>query len=492
MRGNRVVTLLIVGLIVVTSVVLRLYRIDNPVADWHSWRQADTASVTREFVENGYDLLRPRFHDLSNVPSGLDNPEGYRFVEFPIYNLLSGVLYQTVGAVSLEVAGRIVTILASTLSALFLLGIVKRYFGLTAGAISGLVYATLPFSVYFGRVILPDPLMTMSFLGAIYFFILWLDGTKVLKKSVFFAVSLIFAMCSLLLKPFAGFFLLPLAVLSFQTFGFAMLRTWQMYVYAVLAVVPLILWRNWMLSFPEGIPVNEWLFNGGDIRFTGAYFFWIFADRIGRLILGYYGIALILIGLLMLLKTDMLDSLRKGKAFVAFSFLLSSLLYLVVIARGNVQHDYYQIPIVPSLVMVLGIGGAYLWQPPKEYNRFLTRALLIIFMGCMLFFGWYHVRDFFNINNPNIVIAGEATKRLTPEDAKVVTFYDGDTSFLYQTHRRGWSSLQDPLPVLIEKGAEYLAIVNPSDEDREGVGSEYGVVESTEEYLILDLQVSRK
>jgi len=74
-------------LVFVLGFAVRLYRFNGPVADWHSWRQADTSSVSRNFVNNGFDVLYPTFQDLSNVPSGLDNPNGYRFVEFPIYNV---------------------------------------------------------------------------------------------------------------------------------------------------------------------------------------------------------------------------------------------------------------------------------------------------------------------------------------------------------------------------------------------------------------------
>ena len=43
--------LVILIFILFLGLVLRLYRFDNPIADWHSWRQADTSSVSREFAQ---------------------------------------------------------------------------------------------------------------------------------------------------------------------------------------------------------------------------------------------------------------------------------------------------------------------------------------------------------------------------------------------------------------------------------------------------------
>jgi hypothetical protein len=77
---------IIVGLIIMVALVVRLYKIDTPLADFHSWRQADTASVARNYVKNGINLMLPTFDDLSNVQSSFENPRGYRMVEFPLYN----------------------------------------------------------------------------------------------------------------------------------------------------------------------------------------------------------------------------------------------------------------------------------------------------------------------------------------------------------------------------------------------------------------------
>ena len=56
---------IILSIILLFGLAVRLYKINNPVADWHSWRQADTASVSRNFVKSGINLLYPTYDDIS-------------------------------------------------------------------------------------------------------------------------------------------------------------------------------------------------------------------------------------------------------------------------------------------------------------------------------------------------------------------------------------------------------------------------------------------
>jgi hypothetical protein len=81
----------ILSFILIIGLAARLYKINNPVADWHSWRQADTASVSRNFISRGIDVFSPRYHDISTVQTGIFNPEGYRLVE-PDFNIFHTIL----------------------------------------------------------------------------------------------------------------------------------------------------------------------------------------------------------------------------------------------------------------------------------------------------------------------------------------------------------------------------------------------------------------
>lgn len=475
-------------IILIIAFIFRLHKFTNPIADWHSWRQADTSAVSRNFVNHGLDVLHPRFDDLSNIPSGIDNPGGYRFVEFPLYNILQAGGFQIFGYFTLEQWGRLISIFSSLLTIIFIFLLVKKYSDPASAFFASLFYAILPFGIYYGRSILPDTSMAMASLGGIYFFDKWLDKMAVNKPShpLWFIISLIFTSSALLLKPYAIFFTLPIIYLVFYKLRFGFYKKWLLYVYLIFTLAPLIFWRVWMLQFPEGIPVSNWLFNGGNIRFKGAFFYWLFAERIGKLILGYWGIFILGAGILSLARKKLLF---KNGFFT--SFLFSSLIYLNVIARGNVQHDYYQILILPTIAIFMGLGSSFLLKLPKEYFHQTTGKIMLII--CAIFtisFSWYYIRDFFNINNPSIINAGNAVDKLTPPGAKVIAILhgsEGDTTFLYQTKRRGWTSFEKPLPDMINMGAQYLIFANPTQEDQK-FKKEYKLISSTADYILFKLQ----
>lgn len=469
-----------IGLLLLAFLV-RLYGFTNPLADWHSWRQVDTASVTRHLIENNFDLLHPTYQDLSNVPSGLDNPNGYRFVEFPIYNVLNAVLFTSIGIFSLEEWGRLITIFSSLASLIFIYLILKKHAESTSAFFAAFFFAFLPFSIFYSRVILPDPHMVMTLLAAIYFFDKYLEHKE---STGLFITATIFAATSILLKPYAIIFLLPILVLGYESYGKQFYRNKSLIFFSLLSVVPFILWRYWMLQYPEGIPLSAWLFNDGGIRFKGAFFYWLFAERIGRLILGYWGIAIFGIGILI---TSSHMQMKKGGLFL-YSFLLSSLLYMTIIAKGNVQHDYYQILIIPSIVIFLGLGANFLLHPPSQiFNKALSSLFLALCIVFTFIFSWYYVRDYYNINNPRILTAGEIVDKNTPHDAKVIALLDGDTTLLYYTKRDGWASYQNSLQVMIKKGAQYLVMLDPTPSDIEGFKASYEIIHNANSILLVKL-----
>ena len=285
---------------------------------------------------------------------------------------------------------------------------------------------------------------------------------------------------ALLLKPSALFFSLPLIYLAWHRFGFSFLKKWQLWIFFILAVLPLGLWHTWMSQkeFLAGVPRNNWLFNGNGIRFKGAFFHWLFGDRIGRLILGYWGLPFVFLGILR-------KTIKKENWFF-FSFIASSLLFMTVLATGNIQHDYYQVFIMPTLAIFLALGVGFIFERKDIFNyrvSIITVAVGIIFM---LSFGWFAVRDYYSIQHPSIIIAGQAADRLIPKDSKVIAPYGGDTTLLYYTNRIGWPVFDRSFKAFKKAGASYIVVADPG-KDELNLKSLFKPLEITSKYAIFDL-----
>ena len=462
-----------IGLVIILLVVLRLYKFSGPIADWHSWRQADTSAVTRDFVKKqAINWLYPTYDDLSNTASGLDNLAGLRMVEFPIYNAVAATVKAIVPEISVEEAGRLTTIFSQVTSLIFLFLITRKFLSRRIAYLTAIIYTIIPYNIFYGRSVLPDPSMVAAALGAVWF------GAKytATPQKRFLILSLILAAVSLLIKPFAIFLLMPLGYFWLVGFKSDKKKLITSLFYCFIAVLPLVLWRIWIARFPEGVPASDWLFNGNGIRFKGAFWYWLFADRIGRLILGYWGLVLVGVGLVRPVG-------GKFKWF-PFCFLLSAFCYLVVFATGNVQHDYYQILLMPSLAILGGLGLDCLLT-----LNWRGKALAIVSTIFMVMFGWYFIRDFYNINHPEIVEAGKVFSEMTGEHEKalVIAPYDGDSAFLYQTKRKGWPIMEKSVEDLIKMGADYYVSVRFDDTTNKVLAKA-----ETEEFRLLNPKLPRK
>ena len=468
--------ILILAAILITAFLIRLYKINRPIADWHSWRQADTAAVARNFIKEGFNPFIPRYDDMSSQTNGLDNPQRYRFVEFPVYNAMIAAVWSQTGIN--ETYARLVTVFITLGSILLLYFLVKHFSDAVTAALSAFFFAAIPYNIFYSSTILPGPLMVFGILGLYLSFAKWLENDK---QWLLLAVAILFANLAILSWPIAIFFLIPIVYLAFEKYGLAMFRKLNLWIFVALTLLPFVVWRIWMTQFPEGIPNWQFLLNESNIRFKGAFFRWLIAERMDKLILTVGGFVLFILGILK-------KPIKKEKLFY-FSWLLAVAVYFTVFASGNIRHDYYQVPFIPIAVIFMSIGTKTLFNlPSQSFNRFFGPLAAIVLIILIFAFGAFEIRGYYWINKPQIISAGRAVDRLLPTDATVIAPYNGDAAFLYQTKRRGFPYIIYPLPEMINRlGAQYYVSVN-FDEQTNQVMNEYTILEKTDKYVIVDLQ----
>lgn len=484
-------------IVILGAFVVRLYKLDNPVADWHSWRQADTASVSRIYVDEGINILFPRYYDVSTVQTGGFNKDGLRLVEFPIYNVINAVLaknlpinypnrllsktWKDIGysPSSVELWGRLISITASIVSILSLFYIGRRLYGQWVGLLSAFFFSFIPYNVYFSRVILPEPLSIALGLTGLAAFVHFI--TKENKWMLYFS-GLLFAV-SLLIKPFSFFYLVPAIYLAFEKFGIRAIKEnasllIRLLIFSNIIIIPFFAWRIWINNNPIGIPHFEWAFNGDGIRFKPTFWRWIFSERIGDLILGVWG--MIPFGFAILHKGT-----SKYKYFIHW-YLLGAVLYVSTFATASVRHDYYQTFIVAPLALAVGYGVYVMWTTTL-FNKIVTRSLLIFSVFIMLITGGVQAREYYRVNHPEIIKAGMAADKLLPKGATVIASYNGDTAFLYHINRFGWPVVDTSFDKLKERGAEFYVSVNYGDPDTIMLMGTNKILEQTSEYIIINL-----
>lgn len=464
---------LIILLIILAGLTVRLYKLNSPLADWHSFRQVDTSSVARLYSQNGINLLYPKYHDISRVQSGIFNPQGYRFVEFPLFNALQALAYDMFGFLTLESWGRLLSVLFSMISGIFIFKIGSE-FNKFVGIVAMALFFLMPFNIYFSRVVLPEPMAVTFAILSLWFFIKY--SRKERMKTII--LSALFLSLGVLIKPYVLFYGLPAGIyfLSKSKYKpFVAIKNKDLIIYLIIVFLPFVLWRFWISQFPEGIPFWKWTMNGDGIRFKPAFFYWIFGERIGKLLLGVWGVVPFSVGLMTAIK-------QKNSLLIYLA--IGSFVYLSFFATANVRHDYYQTLIVPVVTLISAYGSYYFVREWKKQSI----PILGIFAVLAFLISGFQVKEYYKINHPEIIVAGEALDRIAEKDSLVIAAYNGDTAFLYHTKRRGWPVVELPIEELINEGAQYYASVNLNDKQTIEFENRFQTIEKTDSYLILKLK----
>lgn len=519
--------------ILLIALLVRLFGITNPVLDWHAFRQADTASVTRYYAQHSIDLLTPRYDDISNVASGVENPEGYRMVEFPIVNALIAAMVKLTG-MDVVLLSRLWSVAASLGSVYLVYALVKKVSGEKIARASALAMAILPFNIYYSRAILPEPYLVLGILGGLTAWWYYLD-TQMKRYLLLSLLSLSFA---LLMKPFAIFAFPVLLAMAWLKWGWKTILHWEFWLLGV-SVLPVLGWRWWILKFPVGVPASDWLFNGTDIRLKPSWFKWLFFERLARLMLGWTGVLLAVASLL---------KLNRSEKWIYATWWAGMVAYFIVIATGNVRHDYYQAIIAPILAITVGKGAVelynalrrgfttaqlwiltigvgafilyglsfvvgiqqsgfnapsltpewvistiifgfligYCWLSRKNaLPKKLALGLVISVSAVSLIFSGRYIWEYYKIHHWEYQAVAKQVQDLIPPDAKVVAPADGDTMFLYQLNRRGWA-MGTEIEEKIAAGATHYISVD-YDNVVIDLSQRFEVIKHTEQYTVIDL-----
>ena len=342
--------------LVAVALALRCYGLAAPLLDYHSWRQADTAAIARNYTTNGYRLLFPQ------VDWGGQTP-GYVESEFPLYAYSLALLYGAFGIH--EWLGRLLTALAGAAAVAALYGLMLASHTAPAprrraARYAALALALMPFPIYFGRTVMPDTLMLAGAILAIWTFQRWLARPSAGRLA---AALLCGTLAPLAKTPNLLIVAVPLAYLIWAMRPPR--RCWPaLACYGVCFLVPSLLWLRHAHTLPLdprlSFGIGEKLF---DLRLLRDPQFYLLLARLSLWdVLTPVGVPFFALGLLPPSVADHqpeersgIDALRAPE-WLPHAWLLGVGLFLFAGAAGVAGQDYYILPIAGPAAMVIGSG----------------------------------------------------------------------------------------------------------------------------------------
>ncbi|MFH0793083.1 MAG: glycosyltransferase family 39 protein, partial [bacterium] len=225
----------------------RVIQITAPLVGHHSWRQADTAAISRNFVEEEFNLFYPRIDWRGNT-------EGFVEAEFPVYQATVACLYEIFGV--REWLGRLTSVAFSLAALLFLYLFTRRILGVKAALWAGFFFAILPMPAFYGRTFMPESMLILCCMAGVFWFYEWSKGGSLWNL----ALSALFISLACLIKLPTLYIGLPLAFMSFRKFGG---RAWQRielwaYVSMVFGLVALWYYHAHWLKYQTGLTFGIW------------------------------------------------------------------------------------------------------------------------------------------------------------------------------------------------------------------------------------------
>lgn len=424
--------------LVLISLPARLYHLSYPIADSFYFRQTQTATFALNFYKNGIDFFQTEL-DMFGI-----GKERFLVLEFPIYEALVAFLYKLFFVN--ELWGRVVSILAGYVGAYFLYRI--TFFLMKKKEIAFLgafFFLFTPLNMFYHRSFMIDPTIIAFLLAGFYFSLRWIIRPQI-KTLV---VAIILLTLGFIQKGLYGpFWLLPIATFYLIKYTLKNALRPSFLTLIITPTLVLLLWQQYMNI--TNISHGQLFFttiNSGHLEWN----FGLVADRLSlpmwtmrihQLLNGVFlkpGILLFVIGLFTYRKLD--------KTYTLYVFLLSQVIYFIVLFRIQAQ-NYYQLVMIPAFSVFLGVGfyramefvRDSVWRafPKQNIIRVLSPLFFSLFLSFYIWKSWQNALPSFFIDWDWLHRIQNVEKTLPEGSVGVLVTpgYDWNSAYSYYLKRK--------------------------------------------------------
>ncbi len=332
-------------IIIFAGLLVRLYKINQPILEFFPERQTETAEMTRNIYRNGWvDFWTPKIRYAQGHPTPL-------VLEFSVYNVIVALMYKLLGANLIY--GRLLSILSYCSSSVFFYLILRKYIPMGTARMSLLFFVFSPIHILTSRSFQPDEFALMLLLASIYFDSVIILGLAALVKlpSAIFGLLLAF----------------PNRLKKFD------IRTRLLLI--LLSSIPVIVWslRASLIMKGDIYGGNYSLANWFNPLSFIDYKWYLSTFQILQInVLSTFGLFLFIIGIF--------TNLKNAKLKFWFLWLILGAIYAIVFNQHIATHEYYHLLFIPPLSIFVGLGLGEiigLFKALPKYFRYLATTLVV-------------------------------------------------------------------------------------------------------------------
>lgn len=333
------------AIVVAATAAVRLWTIGSPALDRTAWKEIDYLQISTSYWHNGFHFLRPEIAWPAEPPR-------VTAMELPLVPYAAALMYAVFGLG--ELSARFITLAAFCLLPAYVFVLARRELGPVVGVLAGLASAAMPLYHPFGRFLFSEPPMILLSAAAVHHYAQWVDG----KRRAHGLLALVAFSLAVAIKLEPLYLLLPLLWVAWRRFG-AKASDYRASVLMLLAALALPLaWYAYAFHL-GATSIDVFGVLRGHDKFQTARMLsdpeWrrVMYERVTWGVLGgRLGTLLAVAGVLAAAAT------RRGGLIVAY--LLAVMASFVIVAEGNLDAPYRQLPAVPPLAVAAALGAVAL------------------------------------------------------------------------------------------------------------------------------------
>lgn len=423
---------------------LRLYHVNAPVLDRHSWNQTSGASMAMNIYKDPSSFFRP---DINAATGDTDSTVNGQ--EFPIFFGLIALGYQLVTP-QIWVA-RIIGIGIAFLGWIYFYRLLRLEENRTTSLFILVLYTVNSHNWFFDRAINSDTGMVTFMLASLFYFIEY-RRTRSWPALILLLVTTTLAG---LFKPYGLAIGFSFMYLVYKDKSWTLLKDIKLYAVGIVVLVTNLSWVFYTEYYlPSSVSIGSDLgFNFKDLFSLNSLN--IMQQRIFDQITTQF---------LMLFCIFAIFS-KKISNKVLYSLLVSNICYFIIIIHGNLGHNYYQLPFTPTFIGFSGLGLLY-WMklPAKKLNPKFKLGIIIFILVGYIAYSAKKTSNHLRLSMGPKYIGDYIQATGLADGQKLLVLENSGTRYhevLYYANRKGWIRRQvshQDLDWFKQKGIEIVAV----------------------------------